>query len=260
MHQVVGQRPEHFGLARSRWWLDGIRQVVDWLHACCLATVWRTLRRCHLSYKRGRRAVHSPDPLYAAKLATIGYLCGRAATEPGRIVFLYEDEMAYHRRPSIGYAFVPTGSDAPHAQQGWGPDTVRRVAGCLDVRTGQFHSQQRTHWTVAALTHFFQQVDAAYPAAERLYLALDNWPVHFLPSLRAPLTATTKIRLVRLPTYAPWTNPVERVWRQLAQEVLHLHRHTDDWPGLCARVQAWLDAAQRPSEALLRYTGLLCPS
>lgn len=134
------------------------------------------------------------------------------------------------------------------------------LSGCLDVRTGQFHSQQRTHWTVAALAHFFQQVDAAYPAAERLYLALDNWPVHFLPSLRAPLTATTKIRLVRLPTYAPWTNPVERVWRQLAQEVLHLHRHTDDWPGLCARVQAWLDAAQRPSEALLRYTGLLCPS
>lgn len=262
LQHVVGQRPEHLGLGRSRWWLAGIRQVVDWLHNRCLATVWRTLQRCHLSYKRGRRYVHSPDPLYAAKLATIGYLRGRAATEPGRIVFLYEDEMSYHRRPSVGYAYVPTGTDAPRAEQGAGPDTVRRVAGCLDVRTGQFHSQQKSHWTVPALLRFFQAVDAAYPDAIRLYIALDNWRVHFLPSLREPLAATTRIRLVRLPTYAPWTNPVERVWRKLAAEVLHLHRHAvpNDWHGLVTRVQAWLDVAQQPSEALLRYTGLLCPS
>ena len=260
MQDLVGQRPECFGLPRTRWWLDGIRHALDWLQPHCLATVWNTLHRCHLSYKRGRRAVHSPDPLYAAKLATIGYLRGRAATEPGRVVFLYEDEMGYHRRPSLGYAYVPTGTDAPRAEQGWGADTVRRVAGCLDVRTGQLHSQQRAHWTVAALVRFFQQVDAAYPDAERLYLALDNWPVHFHPALRTALAATTRIRLLRLPTYAPWTNPVERVWRKLSAEVLHLHRHTDDWPGLVQRVQTWLEAAQQPSDALLRYTGLLCPS
>ncbi len=262
LQHVVGQRPEHLGLGRSRWWLDGIRQAVVWLRDRCLATVWRTLRRCRLSYKRGRRAVHSPDPLYAAKLATIGYLRERAAREPGRVVFLYEDEMSYHRRPSVGYAYAPTGTDAPHATQAAGFDTVRRVAGCLDVRTGQFHSQQKSHWTVPALLRFFQAVDAAYPTAQRLYLALDNWRVHFLPTLREPLAATTRIRLLRLPTYAPWTNPVERVWRKLAAEVLHLHRHAvpDDWHGLVRRVQAWLDAAQQPSEALLRYTGLLCPS
>jgi transposase len=167
--------------------------------------------------------------------------------------------MAFHRRPSVSYAYALTGSDAPRAQQGWGPDTVRRVAGCLDTQTGQFHSQHRAHWTVAALLRFLQQVDACYPDAQRLYVALDNWPVHFLPTLRLPLAATTKIRLLRLPTYAPWTNPVERVWRKLAAEVLHLHRHTDDWLGLCERVQTWLDTAQHPSEAMLRYTGLLCP-
>ena len=260
MQHLVGQRPERFGHVQSRWWLDGVRQSLPWLAGCCLATVWRTLRRSHLSYKRGRRYVHSPDPLYAAKLATIGYVQQRAQAEPEQIVVLYEDELTYHRRPSLGYAYVPTGSDAPRADQGWGSDTLRRIAACLNVATGQLHSQQRAHWTVAALTRFLQLVDAAYPAAQRLYVALDNWPVHFHPQLRATLATTTKIRLLRLPTYAPWTNPVERVWRKLTQEALHLHRHTDDWPGLCAGVQAWLDDAQHPSEALLRYTGLLCPS
>ncbi len=82
-------------------------------------------------------------------------------------------------------------------------------------------------------------------------------PLH--PTLRATLAATTTMRLLPLPTYAPWTNPVERVWRKLAQEVLHLHRCTDDWPGLHGVVQDWLDRATQPSDALLRYVGLLCP-
>ena len=259
MQQVVGQRPEHFGLPRSRWWLAGLRQSIPWLADCCLATVWQTLHRCGLRYKRGRRYVHSPDPLYQTKLATIGYVRARAQAEPQRVVVLYEDELTYHRRPSLGYAYVPSGSDAPRAAQGLGSDTLRRVAGCLDVHSGQFYSQQRAHWTVDALTHFLQGVDACYPDAERLYVVLDNWLVHFHPTLRATLAATTKIRLLPLPTYAPWTNPVERVWRKLAQEVLHLHRYTNDWPGLHGAVQDWLDRANQPSDALLRYVGLLCP-
>jgi transposase len=40
--------------------------------------------------------------------------------------------------------------------------------------------------------------------------------------------APSKIVLVPLPTYAPWTNPVEKVWRKLCQEVLHLHEFVDE--------------------------------
>jgi len=32
------------------------------------------------------------------------------------------------------------------------------------------------------------------------------------------------ITLVYLPTYAPWLNPIEKLWRKAYQEVLHLHR------------------------------------
>lgn len=260
LQDVVGQRPAHFGLARSRWWLAGVRQAVPWLAPCCLATVWQTLDRAHLSYKRGRRYVHSPDPLYREKLATIAYVRARAARELGRVVVLYEDELTYHRRPGVGCAYVPTGSDAPRAEQGLGADTTRRVAACLDVQTGQLHAEQRARWSVPVLTRFLQRVDASYPDVERLYVVLDNWPVHFHPDLRQTLAQTTKIRLVRLPTYAPWTNPVERVWRKLAQEVLLLHAWTACWAELQATVQAWLDQWQQPAPELLHYVGLLCPS
>jgi transposase len=62
------------------------------------------------------------------------------------------------------------------------------------------------------------------------------------------------VRLLRLPTYAPWTNPIEKVWRKLKQEVLHQHDFGDDWAGLQQAVQGWL-AWAAPAD-LLRYTGL----
>jgi transposase len=33
----------------------------------------------------------------------------------------------------------------------------------------------------------------------------------------------TQIGLLRLPTYVPWTNPIEKLWQRLKQEVLHQH-------------------------------------
>ena len=39
----------------------------------------------------------------------------------------------------------------------------------------------------APLRRSFHAVAAADPQAERLYIALDNWPVHFHPDLRAAL-------------------------------------------------------------------------
>lgn len=58
---LLQQAPWQAGLSRSRWWLDGIRQAISWLSDGCLATVQHTLARWKLVYRRGRRAVHSPD-------------------------------------------------------------------------------------------------------------------------------------------------------------------------------------------------------
>lgn len=255
----MGQRPAHFGLARSGWWLDGIRQAVNWLHDCCLATVYQTLRRAQVVYKRGRRHVHSPDPAYAAKLATVGYVRTRAAQDPEHVVTLYLDELTYYRRPTVAGGYGLAGHDAPWAEQGWGRNTLRRIAACLDPQSGRLIAWQRRHFDRHTLLRFYQALPAVYPAAQRIYVIQDNWPVHFHPEVLAAL-ADTPLRLVRLPTYAPWTNPVEKVWRKLYAEVLHLHRFADAWDELTQTVQAWLDQWAEPTPTLLRYVGLLCPS
>jgi hypothetical protein len=82
-----------FGLARSRWWLEGLRQVVPWLADHSLGGIHGVLRRLGVVYKRGRRYVHSPAPHYDAKLAAMAQARAHAATDPQHVVFLYEDAL-----------------------------------------------------------------------------------------------------------------------------------------------------------------------
>jgi DDE superfamily endonuclease len=230
---------------------------VPWLRGRAPGSVHRQLRRLGVRYKRGRAYLHSPDPAYDAKLAAVTAAQAFARAFPGRVVLLYGDEFTYHRRPTVARGYAPVGADAPRVAQGLGTNKRRRVAACLDAADGRVLFEQRHSFGRAALARFLRAVAAAYPAAEATFVALDNWPVHFHPEVLAAL-AGTPIRLLPLPTYAPWTNPVEDPWRALLADVLHHHGFGDDWPALQAAAERWLAGWAAGSVGLLRQVGL-CP-
>lgn len=252
---MIGASPRQRGQERSRWWLAGIGQQLAWLRTASVTTVWRTLRALGVVYKRGRHYVHSPDPAYDAKLAQVADCLALARTQPARFVVLYQDELTYYRRPSLAQTFVPRGSDGPRAVQGWRSNRKRRIAATLDGVSGQVITMQAARCGRRELVRFYGKVQAAYPDAERIFIVQDNWPVHFHPEVLATVAAS-RLELVRLPTYAPWTNPIEKLWRWLAQAVLHLHAFADDWVGLQTAVTHWLAQFAQPSPDLLRYVGL----
>ena len=258
MEDTLQRSPRLLDLPRTRWWLAGVRQVMPWLADCCLATVWQTMQRWNLHYKRGRRYVHSPDEAYAAKVQWIETITWSSRQAPEQIVRLYEDELTYYRRPTVAPGYAPAGSDAPRADQGWSRNTTRRIAACLDTHTGRLLFWQRAHFDRQTLLRFYQEVEQSYPAAQQIFLIQDNWPVHWHPDLVAGLRGS-KLTLVALPTYAPWLNPVEKIWRKLYQAVLHLHPWVNAWEQLQATVQAWLEQWADGSTDLLRSVGL-CPA
>jgi hypothetical protein len=66
-----------------------------------------------------------------------------------------------------------------------------------------------------------------------------------------------RITPVWLPTYAPWLNPIEKLWRWLRQEVLKMPRWVEDWPQVKQRVPDFLDQFAQGSPDLLRSVGLM---
>lgn len=243
------------GLPRARWTLRLLAGALLWLATLSDAGVHRLLRRLDLRYRRGQEHLHSPDPDYRAKLRAVARARQAAKAAAGRVVLVYLDELTYYRRPGVARCHQPRGGPGAPAEQGHGKNRKRRVIGALDAVSGRLHHWQGGKAGAKELCRFYRQLAEAYPGAEAVYVALDNWPVHFLPGALAGL-AGTPIRLLRLPTYAPWTNPAEKVWRKLKQELLHQHDYRDDWDGLQAAVTDWLTRAAFDPEGLRRYTGL----
>ena len=86
---------------------------------------------------------------------------------------------------------------------------------------------------------------------------LDNWSIHHHDDVLATLRQVPRLEPVWLPTYAPWLNPIEQLWRWLRRDVLKGHRFADDWTQLRQQVNAFLDQFAHASPALLRAVGLV---
>ena len=103
----------------------------------------------------------------------------------------------------------------------------------------------------------YRQVAHLYPQYERIYVVQDNWSIHQHPDVLAALATLPRIEPVWLPTYAPWLNLIEKLWRWLRQDVIKMHRLAADWDRLKQQVHAFLDQFAVGSPDLLRYVGLL---
>ena len=258
VQEVVHHSPRLAGLARSNWRQTDLRQVVGWLRPLSLPGVCKLLRRLHVVYKRGRASVHSPDLAYDQKLAVIAQARQRSQADPKRFPFLYEDEMTYELRPRVSRAYAPRGREAKLARQA--PTAKqRRIAASIEVNTGVVIARQRSRFNVKEMYRDFRLVEKHYPKAERITIALDNWPVHFHASVLEELAKRhSRIELLPLPTYAPWTNPTEKLWGLLAKDVLNQHEFVEDWPGLKQAVTDWFTTYEQGSQVLLHSVGL-CP-
>jgi DDE superfamily endonuclease len=283
--EVVRRDPRQFGIEGTRWTLEAIHQYCDWLRVTTKAGVAALLHRLEVVWKRGREHVHSPDPDYEAKVLYADFLVAQARVSEGRLVTLYQDEFGFYRQPTLANAWEERGRPQPLAERSYRSNTLTRIVGLLDAVTGRFIYRRRAKIGLTELVGLYKHVRQVYPDAERIYVILDNWPVHFHPDVLVALEPQENrwplhrpgnwspeanpsaqkrygdlqlpIQLVPLPTYAPWTDPVEDVWRLLKQKELHLHRLADKLDELRERVDRFFAEYANGSLELLRYVGLL---
>ena len=279
---IVRREPLLFGLHQTRWTLEAIAQVCPWLQVTTPGGLSQVLNRLGISYKRGRHYIRSPDEYYDDKLSLIQLLLLRAWYEPERYVFLYQDEFTYYRQPTLARNYEAKGHIQPLARMSYKTNSHFRLVAALNAITGQVTYRQYYKIGLRQLSDFYAVVRADYPDAEEMYVTQDNWPVHFHPDVLARLQPQDffpwapkvppnwpteprpkavqddlPIRLLLLPTYASWLNRIEKLWRWLKQNVLHLHGLADDWQALKQAVAHFLSGFEAGSPELLRYVGLL---
>ena len=278
---VLHRDPRQMEQKRSRWTLRAVLAVCKWLRLHTEAGLSRLLRRLDVHWKRGRDAVHSPDGDYLGKVRDVQVWLQRVWQGVPDAVLLFQDELTYYRQPSIAQDYEMAGHEQPLARRSYQTNTRFRITAAVDALTGQVHFMQRSTITVHGVVRFYEQLCAAYGPGRTIYLAQDNWPVHFHPNVLAalepqcfpwplhvsphwPKEASAEarhlnlpIQILPLPTYAPWTNPAEKLWRWLKQQVLHLHPLADDLAQLRDQVCNFLNQFAVDSDALLRYVGLL---
>lgn len=278
---VVRREPGLFGHRQSPWSLERILATCDWLKLGTIGGLSSLLKRLGISFKRARSYVHSPDRDYDAKVSYLTLCRMRAWYEPERYVFLYLDEVTYNRQPSVERAYEARGHQQALAQRSHKSDTQFRGIAALNALTGQVTYRQHSQIRLSNLSNFYAAIRDDYPDAEIIYVAQDNWPIHVHPDVVVRLQEQQSpfwpkvpsnwpdeararavrddlpIQMVFLPTYASWLNPIEKLWRWLRQDVLHLHRLSDDWQALKQAVWDFMQPFASGSTELLHYVGLL---
>jgi transposase len=258
VQEVLHRSPLLYGVDRNSWCLHVIRQCIDWMGSLTLSGVCKLLRRLKVVYKRGRAHVHSPDEQYDQKLAAIQAARQEARQARGEVVFLYEDECTVLLRPLVGKSYRGR-SERGQKATGATAENVR-LAACVDAETGQVLWRRRAHYNLREMYRFFFFVQKQYPDAKVIYLALDNWPVHFHPYVQEHLETMkggNRIRFLPLPTYAPWTNPTEKYWLKLTREWLRFHPYAGNKKVFIRELEGWLKRHCEPSSCLLHELGLL---
>lgn len=134
-------------------------------------------------------------------------------------VFYYGDEVNLSWRPTLRAMWSRVGRQimiptpgAPRNQYG---------IGAVNYHTGQIVFLVRKRKRRIEIAEFLRALMAEHPH-ETVYLVWDNVNTHEGPEIDLVLKeADGRLVLLYLPTYSPWLNPIEMLWRHLRRQVTH---------------------------------------
>jgi transposase len=130
---------------------------------------------------------------------------------PGATV-LYTDQSDVGLHPDTGNEWSPPGKQTEVPTHGKNHKT--HLFGVLDAHPGQLHVGFWPHKDSDAFIDFLRDLLEHIPQGP-IHLVADNYIIHMSRKTSRFLASpeATRITLHFLPTYSPWLNPIEGVWR-----------------------------------------------
>lgn len=220
---VLQKTPRDFGFLRSRWSCTTLVMLLWEQHQIYVSaeTVRRHLRRQQLVWRRPRPVLGPKDPEYQEKLRKIRRLLAHLPEDETAV---FQDEVDIHTNPKIGSMWMPRGEQAEVETPG--NNVKRYVSGSLHWRTGKLLvSSPGTQRNSVLFVEHLHDLRRRLCQYRHIHVICDNARFHDCKRVAAFLAEWGhRISIHFLPKYAPQTNPIERVWWHLHEEITRNHR------------------------------------
>lgn len=223
--EVVGRSPRDYGHRRPTWTRELLvavmaKQTGVKVH---VGTMSRALQQIRARRGRPQPTVGCPWAK-AAKTRRIRLIHRLIETLGDDEVAVWEDEVDVHLNPKIGSCWMRRGQQAEVVTPG--NNEKRHLAGSLHWRTGRLllsapGKRRNAELFVAHLDDLRRRLRSF----RVIHVVCDNARFHDCRVVREFLQLHgERIQLHFLPKYAPETNPIERVWWHLHEDLTRNHR------------------------------------
>lgn len=236
---LIQRSPQDFGWLRSRWSTELLALIVNRLFNVALhpATLHRYLRRAGIVWRRAAPTLKIKDPHYEEKRFAIEQAVSRKQTN--HPVF-YQDEVDIDLNPKIGADWMLKGQQKRITTPGHNQKYY--LAGALHSDTGRVHYVGGSRKCSDLFINLLETLRRTYRRAKTITLVVDNYIIHKSRKVERWLEKNTKFRLLFLPTYSPWLNPIELLWLSLHETITRNHQCRYMWQ-LLEQVKLFMNAA-----------------
>jgi transposase len=242
---AVAQSPQAYGWQRPTWTQELLVLVAEQQTQIRVSTttMCRLLARHQARCGRPKPIVACPWSKHrkTRRLNELRRL--REQLLPGEVL-LYEDEVDIHLNPKIGNDWMLPGQQKSVLTPG--QNQKRYLAGALNDATGRLawvEGPRKTSALVIALIDHL--VKRAYARATTIHIVLDNFKIHSSRAIEAAkLRWGDKVQFHFLPPYCPDENRIERLWKDLHDNVTRNHT-CPSMDELMHRVQNYLEPRRR---------------
>jgi transposase len=218
--RLVDQAPRQFGYRRPTWTQELLARVLaEQLDiAISAATMSRLLGRLGVGLLRPKPVVKCPwKP--ARRRRRLRQIERLVMHLPADEVVLYVDEVDIHLNPKVGPDWTRRGRQKEVLTPGC--NEKRYLAGAWDPRARRLsyvEGQRKNSLLFLQLLH--KLATKSYPKAKRIDVILDSAQVR----LARKSEAAARLELHFLPPYCPDHNRIERIWKDLHDNVTRNHR------------------------------------
>ncbi len=244
--RLIEGSPQDHGYRRPTWTQELLILVLAERTGVrvSVTTMCRLLRQSGVRLNRPKPTVDCPwrRSRRTRRLRAIQRLIDNLA--PGEVI-LYLDEVDIHLNPKLGPEWTLAGRRKYVRTPGC--NEKRYLAGALNPKTGKLTWVEGDRKnSLLFLQLLYKLVTETYRNACRVHLILDNYGIHDSLQVQLALKSAgaSKIRLHFLPPYCPDHNRIERIWKDLHDNVTRNHR-CSGMEELMTEVRLYLAARNR---------------